>query len=134
LRRGVPHPVPAGVGGLIYGFSPFEIGHSYGHLNLTLAVLPPLLLLLGDELLVRQRRPAWRVGALIGAAVGAQLLVGQELVGLSAVGAGAGVAVLGALWPAELRRRWRYVAVGLAAAAAVVLVADGLPLAYQLLG
>ena len=45
----------AAVGGLLYGFSSFMFGQAFNHPHLTIAPFPPLVLLLLDELLVRQR-------------------------------------------------------------------------------
>jgi hypothetical protein len=50
-------PGPAAVAGLLYGFSPYMVGASLGHLHLTFAPFPPLLLVLLHDLLVRDPGP-----------------------------------------------------------------------------
>ena len=55
IRRFVPGHLAAGVGGLVYGFSPAILGQA-AHPHMTLAFLVPLLLLAMHEILVRQRR------------------------------------------------------------------------------
>ena len=40
------------IGGAVYGFSPYVISHAALHLNLAIAWLPPLVLLVFDDLLV----------------------------------------------------------------------------------
>ena len=62
-RRWASTPA-AFAGGLLYGFSPYMVGQGAGHLFLLLAPIPPLLLLLFDEMLVRQRLRWWVVGLL----------------------------------------------------------------------
>src|SRR6266511_2694615 len=59
FRRYVRSQLAAAVGGLLYGFSPYMVAHALGHLHLILAVTPPLLLALLDEVLVRQRAAPW---------------------------------------------------------------------------
>jgi len=74
----VPNHGAAAVGGLVYGFSPVTIAHSH-HLNLILVFLLPWLLVLVDEILVRQRRsPTW-LGVALGVVAAAQVLTGEEL-------------------------------------------------------
>jgi len=78
IRRYVPNHGAAAVGGLVYGFSPVTIAHSH-HLNLILVFLLPWLLVLVDEILVRQRRsPTW-LGVALGVVAAAQVLTGEEL-------------------------------------------------------
>jgi hypothetical protein len=62
-RRWASTPA-AFVGGLLYGFSPYMVGQGAGHLFLLFVPIPPLLLLLLDEMLVRQRFRWWIVGLL----------------------------------------------------------------------
>ncbi len=48
IRRYVSSQAAAGVGAALYGFSPFMTAHSLGHPQLTVAFMPPILLLLLD--------------------------------------------------------------------------------------
>ncbi|HLH29141.1 MAG TPA: hypothetical protein VKW77_09495, partial [Acidimicrobiales bacterium] len=94
LLRWVRWAPAAFVGGLLYGFSPFVlIGLTDGHLMLSMAPVPPLIVWCLDELLATQRRSPVGTGLLLAAALAVQFLVGTELlvmVGLTAaVGVGA---------------------------------------------
>ena len=66
------------LGGLLYGFSPYVLPQAIEHLNLAIALLPPLLLLALDEVVRGRRSAAW-VGVGIGAALAAQLLTSEEM-------------------------------------------------------
>lgn len=82
-------------GGLFYGFGPYMAGQAL-HLDLVFVPIPPLLLLLGDELLVRRRLRAPALGALIGAAAAVQYLISPDVLsgcGVMAVIIGAGLAL-----------------------------------------
>jgi hypothetical protein len=123
LRRWVPRRSAAFAGGLLYGFSPYMAAQSLGHLNLTMAFVPPLLLLLLDEILVRQRRSWLRMGLLLGALATVQLYITEELLATEAVMALVAVVVLAITH----RQRWR-LHVGYAARALGVALALAAPL------
>src|SRR4029453_17309141 len=78
IRRYVAGHLPAVVGGLVFGFSPAILSQSM-HPHISFAFLVPLMLLAVGEILVRQRRPPWLVGPLLGLMAGCQLLIGEEL-------------------------------------------------------
>jgi hypothetical protein len=84
IRRFVPGHLAAAVGGLVYGFSP-AIRTQVHHPHMSLAFLPPLILLALHEILVRQRRPPWLAGAALGLLAGCQLLTGEELLAMTAL-------------------------------------------------
>lgn len=79
LRRYVARELSAAVGGLVYGFSPFMVGHSLISPNFSLAAVPPVLFLLLDDLLRADRRSARRDGLLLGLAAAVQLYLNPEL-------------------------------------------------------
>jgi len=132
LRRLVSRDAAAVAGGLLYGFSPYVVAHSLGHPNLSLAVFPPLALLLLHRIL-RGDRPV-RAGALLGLASAAQLLTGEELLLTTALAAALCLAVLAMQHRAEVRARLPRLAHGLGAAVLVFAVLAAAPLAYQFLG
>ncbi|HEX6492035.1 MAG TPA: hypothetical protein VF112_00915 [Candidatus Dormibacteraeota bacterium] len=134
IRRYTRSSAAAAVGGLVYGFSPYMLTQSYGHASLTLAVFPPLLLLLADEALVRRRLPWWLLGGLLGVLVSLQLMTGEEMLFTTAIVAAAGLVIVAALNPGEVRRRAPYGLVVLGAGAAVALVLCAYPLGVQFLG
>ena len=128
VRRYSRHWIAAVVGGLIYEFSPFMAVQITGHAHLFVAVFPPLLVLLADEILVRQRHRAWLIGVLLGVAAAAQLLTGTELLTISVLMAIPALITLAVIFRARLRERMPYMirAAGFAAATFVVLA--GYPL------
>jgi hypothetical protein len=134
ISRYVTHPLAALAGALLYEAGPFMYGQGFGHLNFVLAFTPPLLLLLLDELLVRQRRPAWLLGVLLGLLATAQLLITEELLASEALVAATGAALLVVCYPGQARVRVRTSLQGLAVAVVVGLVLVAAPLAVQFLG
>ena len=114
------------LGGLLYGFGPAMVAEAYGgHLQFTLAVLPPVLLLLATEAM-QGSRPPLRTGALIGLLAGAQLLIGAELLLMTAL-AGMGIVM-------AVRPPWRRMARLLAGAIPAGLAIAGWPLVVLFLG
>jgi hypothetical protein len=134
IRRHVATRLPAVLGGLLYGFSPYMLAHSVGHLNLTTVWIPPLLLLVLDEVLVRQRRSALLGGAAVGVLATCQLFISEELVASEALVAAVAVAVLAALHRGEVAARLPHALRALAAAAGVLALLGGWAVAIQFLG
>ncbi|HUY63983.1 MAG TPA: hypothetical protein VMV14_05650 [Acidimicrobiales bacterium] len=125
-RRYVRWAPSAWVAGLVYGFGPFVATDlRFGHLNLTLLVVPPLLLLALDEVLVRQRRPAWAAGAMVGALVVAEFFVSVEMLALTVVMVVVGLAAVVVGAPRWMRPRAAYAgrALGWAVAISSVVLA-----------
>jgi hypothetical protein len=121
--------------GLLYGFSPYLVAQGAGHLNLELVLLPPVVLALADDILVRQRRRAWVSGLLLGLVALAQLLTAEEILASTFVVACVGVAVVAVQHRAQLNRpRLRHATIGLATAAALLTVATAWPLYVQFFG
>lgn len=130
IRRFGPGHLAAGVGGLVYGFSPAMRVQSH-HLHMSLAFLVPLMLLALHEILVRQRRSPWLVGIGLGLMAGAQLLIGEELLAMTAL---LGFAMFLLLVLANLRRlreRWAYAAKAFAVALVMVSAIIVWPLSVQ---
>ena len=120
--------------GLLYGFSPYLVAQGTGHLNLSLVLLPPLVLLLAHELYVRQ---AWRpvvTGLLLGLVATAQLLTTEEVLASTFVIAAIGTAVLALQHRSLVRDRVRHALVGLGTAAGVLSVLAAWPLSVQFFG
>lgn len=119
------------VGGAVYGFSPYVISHAALHLNLAMAWVPPLVLLVFDDLLVRRVHSPWRLGAVLGLLGWVQLLTTEEILATTAI---IGLLVLAAL---ALQRRSQIRAAlpvllrALAASAATLGVLGAWPLAVQ---
>jgi hypothetical protein len=100
LRRWVAWTPAAVFGGLVYGFSPFLITElAYNQLNIGFLAIPPLLVLALDELLVRQRRSPYLMGAAVAGLVVVQFFVSTEVLLITAIAAVA-VVVLALGWAA----------------------------------
>lgn len=124
-RVGCRGPGPV-FGGLLYGFGPAMIAQAYGgHLQLTLAVLPPVLLLLAAQAFRGARRPV-RTGVVLGLLAGAQFLIGAELLLITALG--------GLVVAALLRPPWRRLGAMLAGAVPAGAAIAGWPLAVLFFG
>jgi hypothetical protein len=104
--RRYAHRLPAALaGGLLYGFSPTMMAHALGHPHVIVAPLPPLMLIVIDDLLFRHRHSRLLMGTVLGVLAAAQLATGEEVLASSAM---VGVIALGLL-VAMHRRDWRTV-------------------------
>ena len=126
--------ISAWVGGLVYEFSPFMMTQITGHAHLFVAVFPPLLVLLVDEILVRRRHPAWLMGGLLGLAAACQLLTGTELLAISGLMAIPALITLAVVFRAQLRERLPDALRAAGCALATFAVLAGYPLYILLLG
>lgn len=78
--------VARGIGGALYAFAPFHLAHAVaGHLNLTWSVLPPVLLLLAHHLFAAPLRRPWRLGAVTGLVLVAQLVLYTQMLAIGVV-------------------------------------------------
>src|SRR5256886_7275816 len=127
-------PVAAMWAVLVYGFSPYMIAQSQGHLHVTLAFIPPLMLLIFDEILVRQRRSARWMGVVLGLLAASQLLLAEELLATEALTAVLGIALLITLYPRRLLAHRRHALTALGVAAACFLALAAVPIAFQFFG
>ena len=134
LRRYVDTRAAAFAGGLLYGFSPYILSHAHAHPNLTAAFVPPLLLLLLDEILVRQRRPPLRTGPLLGVLAFVQLMISEEVLATQAVVAAVGLGLLITLHPDRVRAHARHAASALGVGLVTALVLGPFPLLFQFFG
>jgi hypothetical protein len=107
-RRWVRWTPAAFFAGLLFGFGPFMVGQSLGHLFVTLAFPIPLLLLVFDEILVRQRWAWWRAGVALGALVIIELGLSLELLTDALVLAALGAVALCIARRDEVSRRLGY--------------------------
>lgn len=127
--------VPASAfAGLLFTFSPYMLAQGRAHLSTLVVAFVPLLAIALDEVLVRQRYPAWRLGLAIGVLMGLQLLVLEEYVATAALFA---LIVLAAVL--LVARRWNaaraaYVLRALAIAVVAFAVLGAWPLYIQFLG
>jgi len=106
-RRWTSWRPAAWAAGLLYGFSPYEIGQSAGHLNLTFVVFPPLIFLGIHEILVRQQWPSRRIGIVVGLLVTAQFFVSSEILASTVVIGAVCVVATAVLGRRSLADHWR---------------------------
>jgi len=95
LRRYTKWVFAAFIGGLLYGFSPYMVGQGEGHIFLLLAAVPPIMLLLLDEIIVRQNARWWAMGLLLGLVMIVQLGWSAELLACILLVAAIGIVVVG---------------------------------------
>ncbi len=134
LRRYVGSPLAAGLGGLLYGFSPYMLGQSLAHPQMTMAFLPPLILLLLDEIVRAQRRRPALLGSALAVAGAAQLLISEEVLVATGLAAFVLLVTAAALWPGAVLPRARYAAKAFAVAGVLFLALAAWPVGFQLFG
>jgi cytochrome bd-type quinol oxidase subunit 2 len=113
LRRWVAWMPAAFLGGLFYGFSPYMVAQGISHPNLFFVPIPPLILLVLDELFVRQRRSSRRVGIGLGLLAAAQYMISTEIFASTCVFAGFGLVLLMLLHRRQIRSRATHALEGL---------------------
>jgi hypothetical protein len=135
--------IAALIGGALYGFSPYMAAHALGHPPLVTLFTPPLMLLLVDDLFVRQKRRVIARGIALGVLAAVQLLIWEELLLAEALIALVGLAVVLAFSvtarPAVplstlIAQRTRHATRGLLAALITFALLAGAPLAIQFFG
>src|SRR5262249_23511724 len=124
----------AGAAGLLYGFSPYMVGQSMRHPHVTLALFPPLVLILLHEILVRQRRSPLLLGCLLGLASAVQLLTGEEILASTALVPAIGLPLLRLPPPAEVTARAPRALMALVTAMVCFAILAGYPLVFQFFG
>jgi hypothetical protein len=124
------------VGGAVYAFSPYIASHEALHLNLATAWVPPLLVIVIDDVLVARRRPPWQAGVALGLLCVAQLLISEETLATGMIAVTVLVCVMAVAGGDEAHRRaaiTRLVS-ALAVAALTFAVLAAWPLTVQFLG
>ena len=121
----------AWVGGAIYGFGGYMDGQATAHVNLLIAVFPPLAAILIDD--IRLRRRPLRSGALLGLCAAAQVFLDEEILATTAILAGLGLLLACAVERPSHEAVMRHLRTG-ALTVLVFAVLAGPALAYQLFG
>jgi hypothetical protein len=104
LRQWVRMPAAAFFGGLVYGFSPYMVGQSFGHLNLLFVPIPPLILFALAEIVVHQRSGACKWGIILGLLAAAQCVISSEIFVTTALMSAIGIILLALLYPSQVRQ------------------------------
>ena len=119
LRRLVASSLAAGVGGLVYGFSPYMIHVVQFHMFLAWVPLPPIILYLLYHQIAEAHGTPWKTGVAVGLLIAAQYLVHAEIAASVVVVA----VVVGVVIAAGRTIGGRPVAAGLRSAGAVSIIA-----------
>ena len=106
-RRWTTWRPAAWVAGLLYGFSPYVMGHAAGHLNLTFVVVPPLILLGVHEVVVRQQWGPRRAGVVLALLATAQFFVSSEILASTVVIGTVGVVATAIVGRRSVADHWR---------------------------
>ncbi len=125
LRRYTAWWPAAYAGGLLFGFSPYMIGHAHRHLFLTFLPLVPLFIAVADDWLVRNRRSPYVCGALVGLLTGMEFLISPEVTVLTVLAVVCGLVILAVRYRHEVRRRLARLGRGLGPAVGVLAVTAG---------
>lgn len=130
----VRHRRAAVLGGFLFGFGPAVVSQALDHPFLAAVFLLPLALLCLDQLAVHQAGAPWRWGGVLGLVAALQFYTSEEVWAAMAVVSAGGLLWLGCYQWRCVRRHWRYLAVGLACAFAVMAPLIAGPLLFQFLG
>ncbi len=133
-RRFEAKVVGAAVCGLLYGFGPYAMGASLGHIHVALAWFPPVVAVLMRRILIVQDGSAVRDGAVLGIAAVAQLLCGEEVLVSTLILTAIATVVLAIVHHQALAEKWPYAKTALAVASVVGAALAAIPLGVQLLG
>ena len=134
LRRWTTWWPAAFVGGAVYAFSGYMLFYASGYLFLTFAAIPPLIFLTLYELMVRQRWPAVRTGALLAVLCAVQYLIFPELLASSLVLGAVGCVIYILFNGRAFKAAFAYVKRAVVAALVVGAVALGGPLLFAFFG
>jgi len=134
VRRHVTSHLAAALGGLLYGFSPLMLGQSLGHPHVTMAFLPPIIFIVLEEAVIRQRRRPVPVGILLGALGAAQALIGEDVLAMTAIVGLLAIGLLAGLHPGQVRVRRDHALRVFGIAALTFILLAGPAVAFQFLG
>ena len=133
LRRWTSWWPAAFLGGLFYGFSAYTSHHT-SYLFLNFVPLPPLILLLLHEILVRQQWRPRRVGVLLATACALQFFISSEILASTVVIGVIGTVVFALMHRNLIVERWRYVATAVGSALVVSFLLLCVPLVITFFG
>ena len=119
--------------GLIYGFSPYMVGHSLAHVELIFVPLPPFIALTVVSIMQRKGTPR-RLGIQLGLLVTAQYLISPEILTTVSIFVIAAVVCVAVRHPANVPALARSVARPAAIALAVTAVLLAYPVWMMLNG
>lgn len=133
LRRWVRWWPAAFIGGLFYGFSAYIL-LNVGHAFLIFVPLPPLMLLLVYEALVRQRWSPRTTGAILGVACALQYLISSEILVSTIIVGGVATVIYFVASSKEFKAGWPYIRTSLIFCVAIGGALLAYPALFTLLG
>ncbi|MGH2867915.1 MAG: hypothetical protein ACRDNK_10165 [Solirubrobacteraceae bacterium] len=128
------HYLASWFGGLLFGFSPFVTAQLLGHLDLMVLFYPAVVLILFDEIVIKQQRRSWMTGAALGVLTAAQFFIFEELVVSVGICFAAGLIVACVEWRSDVATHWGYLAKALAVATATSALCIGWAVWFQVRG
>jgi hypothetical protein len=134
VRRFTDWRPAAFVAGLILGFGPFVIGQATNHPFLTCYALPPIILLLVHDLVVRLDGKQRRRGIVLGLLITAQFFISSEVLAMTLVMATVLIVVLAVRGRRALRGHLAAAAHGMCWAAGVATALLAYPVWYEIAG
>jgi hypothetical protein len=134
LRRYTKWLPAAFLGGLLYGFSPYVVDQGLGHLFVAFVPIPPLVVLVVDELLRRQRGDARRYGVILGLLFAAQFFISIEVLVTTVMCCVAGILFVVVIWHSAVRQRATYALRGAKWALGTFVVIVAYPVYWYFLG
>ncbi len=123
----------AALGGLIYGFSPYAIGHNLGHVVLVFLPLPPFIVYVVASILLKRGSPR-RLGLTLGLLLAAQFLSEPEVFTAIVILLAWALLCLAIRYPRRIADVARYSLQPLGLAAAVVAILLAYPVWMMLAG
>lgn len=134
-RRFVAWPPAWWIAGALFGYSPFVVQSvAQGHLSGGLLVIPPLVVVMLHEILVRRQRPAAWCGVALGVLMGLQFFISQEVLTITVLTGGVAVVVAALAAPRRAAAAFPYATRAFAVAAVVTGVVLGAPVWYSVAG
>ncbi len=133
-RRLVASPVLAGIGGVLWAFTPYVISNlSSGRFHQTVQFIEPVVVLLAMDLCSGRRSPV-RTGLWAAAAMVVQFFTGSEQLAMAAIEVGIGLVVLLVVRRDLVMQHLRSAAVAVGIATGVTAVVLAYPLWFEFLG
>lgn len=120
--------------GLLYAFSPYMLAQGRAHLSTVFMLFAPLLAIVIDEAVCRQRGRPLRIGLAAGTLAGLEMLVLEEYVATAVILCAVTLGVLAVATRRWEPRRLMWLARAVAWSLVPFLLIAGLPLAVQFLG
>jgi dolichyl-phosphate beta-glucosyltransferase len=134
-RRFVAWPPACWVAGFVFGYSPFIVQSvAQGHLSGGLLIVPPLIVVVLHEILVRRQRSALWCGVILGVLLSLQFFISQEVLLMTVLTAAVGVVATAVVAPRRIASTLGFAVRSFAVAAVVTFVLLGAPVWYMLTG